>query len=113
MSKQFKNMKIRIFGSKHLARAIYEKLLKLGYRWALFSGKRLDAIDYIFAHSDGSITSLREDEFMISSCKFQEVSIEELMQMQPEAREIIQIGGRTYDKEEFEAAVKDLTPIED
>ena len=102
-----KKFQIRTHGNKNLARAIQDKLYELGYSWAMYSKyNELGAPAYqVGVREDDEITwnEVTKDEWG------EVITLDELFSMKP--KETIKIGDQTYDKAEFEAATKNLTPL--
>ena len=107
-----KKFQILTHGNENLAKAIQDKLFELGFNWD--AGEPRDPYHYphaavyqagAFGHLSLTYSHLARDEWGPV------ITIDELFAMQPEVKETIKIGDATYDKAEFEAATKNLTPI--
>jgi hypothetical protein len=103
---------IRTYHDRHLAAAIQEKLFELGYQWEVGEANLVQRT-YATAYRVGY-----QDECTIKwagiACPWDWdncIALEKLFQMQPDPRETIKVGTQTYDKADFEAATKHLTPI--
>lgn len=102
-----KKFQIRTHGNENLAKAIQDKLYELGYSWNLGSKYRnLEAPTYqvgVFCDDEITWNEVTKDNWG------EVITLDELFSMKP--KETIRIGGQTYDKAEFEAATKNLTPL--
>ena len=107
-----KKFQIRTYGDPFLAKAIQYKLFELGYSWEDDSGKDVRHHDaascQVGLMGEGTMTCSYSG-FLLDGGEL--ISIDELFLMKPEVKETIKIGTQTYDKSDFEAATKHLTPI--
>ena len=105
-----KEFQIRTYNNENLAEAIQYKLFNLGYSWAYPNST---AIQYLHAASfqvySNRVITWNRNSYYPSGGEI--ITLEELFTMQPEAKETIKIGTQTYDKADFEAATKHLTPV--
>ena len=104
-----KKFQIKTYGDPSLARAIQRKLESLGYRTGFIAASS----DHYY-NLGGAKTvycTTYEGRDMVGGDFGNFITIDELFTMQPEAKETIKIGTQTYDKADFEAATKHLTPI--
>lgn len=105
-----KDFKIRTYNNDLLYDAIVLKCRSLG-----FGGLQHRPESHAHIYGEWHIkcitwTGLSQEDFFLQK-NIREITINELFEMELSPRETIKIGGTTYDKEEFERAIKDFKPI--
>ena len=113
MNTTMEKFQIITYGNEILAKAIQEHLFTLGYTWEsdwsqVIRHTNAGSIQVVELIGNGVMTFSRS-RFLYGGGKI--ISLEELFTMRPEAKETVKIGTQTYDKADFEAATKHLTPI--
>jgi hypothetical protein len=104
-----KKLQIRTYGNPQLATLIINKLDLLGYYTGLL---KTSADHYFNVHGESTMHCGPQTARDITGDNIGSfITLDELFEMQPEAKETIKIGTQTYDKADFEAATKHLTTI--
>lgn len=107
MANNMKAFKVRTYNCNALSALLQEKIFALGYTWSVGDTEIYRKYhDTLFCSSNGIVAygAYREGDEP-------EITIDELFQMKAAQPETLKIGNHTYNKEEVEAALKNIKAI--